>query len=346
MKKILTTTALAAVFISGSAIAQTTITGELRIGYKAIETSPGSVHGHNKGFGQESQINIQTKGKLNNGLDFAAGMSFEGDGNSAPAPDENTYIDFISGNTTISISRDHIQRSDSDRSAAQLFGYAASEIPAGFMPSGTGDTSNLFQASLGAAPGQAFGIAALQKTDLGTFSINYVPVNAAPGNSESYANTAHSAGKAAYEVGFVGNIGVKGLNVIAFKNSEEQLAGKTAKREATNYGANYNFGAVTVGANKKDHKGSAAGLSTTAEVTEKQYAIAYAVTPTLTIGARLDKADGSGRAEKAEIRSVQLGYNLGAISVIAGVAEVENLLGSTAANEDGKVGFVQLRGAF
>jgi hypothetical protein len=345
MKKLLTTTALAAVFISGSAIAQTTVTGDLRIGYKAIETSAGSNHGANRGFGTESQINIQTKGKLNNGLDFAAGMSFEGDGDSAPVQDENTYIDFISGNTTISIGRDHIQRSDSDRSAALLVGYAASEIPAGFMPTATTDSSNLFQANIGAAPGQKFGIAALQKTDMGTFSINYVPINAGPGTSESYQNTAATAGKAAYEVGFVGNVGVKGLNVSAFKNSEEQLAGKTAKREATNYGANYNFGAVTVGANKKDHKGSGS-LSTTAEITEKQYAIAYAVTPTLTLGARLDKADGGGRTAQAEIKSVQLGYNLGAISVIAGVADVENILGSTATNEDGKVGFVQLRGAF
>jgi hypothetical protein len=270
MKKLLTTTALAAVFISGSAIAQTTITGDLRIGYKAIETSAGSNHGANRGFGTESQINIQTKGKLNNGLDFAAGMSFEGDGDSAPVQDENTYIDFISGNTTISIGRDHIQRSDSDRSAAQLVGYAASEIPAGFMPTATTDSSNLFQASLGSAPSQSFGIAALQKTTVGTFSINYVPVAGGTGNSESYSNTAATAGKAAYEVGFVGDVGVKGLSVSAFKNSEEQLAGKTAKREATNYGASYNFGKVTVGANKKDHKGSGS-LSQTREITEKQY---------------------------------------------------------------------------
>ena len=213
------------------------------------------------------------------------------------------------------------------------------------MPTATTDSSNLFQANIGAAPGQKFGIAALQKTPVGTFSVNYVPVNEAPGTSESYANTAATAGKAAYEVGFVGDVGVKGLNVIAFKNSEEQLAGKTAKREATNYGASYNFGAVTVGANKKDHKGSGS-LSTTAEITEKQYAIAYALTPTLTLGARLDKADGGGTTAEAEIKSVQLGYNLGAISVIAGVADVENILGGTATNQDGKVGFVQLRGAF
>ena len=345
MKKLLTTSALAAAFISGSAIAQTTLTGELRIGYRSTETAAGTNVGANRGFGTESQLNIQTKGKLNNGLDFAAGMSFEGDGTNAPVNDENTYIDFISGNTTISIGRDHIQRSDSDRSAALLVGYAASEVPLGLTGVSANDSSNLFQANIGAAPGQQFGIAALQKTDFGTFSINYVPVNSAPGNSETHAHTAHTAGKAAYEVGFVGNVGVKGLSISAFKNSEDTRAAQTAKREGTNYGASYNFGAVTVGVNKKDHKGSGT-LSTTTEVTEKQYAIAYALTPTLTLGARLDKADGGGTTAEAEVKSVQLGYNLGPVSVIAGYADVENILGGTAANQDGNVGFVQLRAAF
>jgi hypothetical protein len=345
MKKLLTTTALAAVFIGGSAFAQTTITGEVRIGYKATETSASSNHGSNHGFGTESQINIQTKGKLNNGLDFAAGMSFEGDGDTAPVQDENTYIDFISGNTTISIGRDHIQRSDSDRSAAQLVGYAASEIPAGFMPTATTDSSNLFQASLGATPGQKFGIAVLQKTDIGTFSINYVPVNDGPGTSESHKNTAGTAAKSAYEIGFVGDLGVKGLTVSAFMNEEEKRDGQTAKREATNIGANYNFGALTVGINQKEHKGSAS-LSPTIDVTERQYAVAYAITPTLTLGARYDVADGGGTTQDAKIKSVQLGYNLGPVAVIAGVADVENLLGGTAVNQDGRVGFVQLRGQF
>ena len=344
MKKLLTTTALAAVFISGSAIAQTTITGEVRIGYKAVEANTVDM-GRNQGFGTESQFNIQTKGKLNNGLDFAAGMSFEADGTGSPNNDENTYIDFISGNTTISFSRDHIQRSDSDRSAAQLVGFASAEIAQGVLPTGTTDSSNLFQSTLGAGAGQNFGIAALQKTPVGTFSINYVPNNAAPGTSESYNNTAHTAGKSAYEIGFTGDLGVKGLNVSAFKNEEAKRAGQTEKREATNVGANYNFGSVTVGVNQKNHMGSGS-LSTTKDVTETQYAVAYAASPNLTIGVRLDKAEGSGQTADAEIRSLQLGYNLGPVAVIAGVADIENVAGSTAVAQDARVGFIQLRGQF
>jgi hypothetical protein len=351
MKKLLTTTALAAVFISGSAIAQTTVTGELRIGYKAVETTK-QTSGANRGFGTETQINLRTKGKTNLGFDYAAGTSFENDGDQTAAIlNEETYMDFISGNTTISIGRDHIQRSDSDRSAAQLVGYAASEIALGIMKNTTGqaggtasapDSANLFQSSLGAAPSQSFGVAALQKTPVGTFSINYVPTNQAPGSSESYNGL---KGKSAYELGFTGNIGVKGLNVIAFKNTEEKRDAKAVKREATNLGANYNFGSLTVAYNQKDHKGSGS-LSETRDTTEKQYAIAYAVTPTLSVAIRQDKASGGIAAETAKINSLQLGYNLGPVALIAGVADVSNVQGTTAVTEDAKVGFVQLRGAF
>ena len=351
MKKLLTTTALAAVFISGSAIAQTTVTGELRIGYKAIETTK-QTSGANSGFGTETQINIRTKGKTNLGFDYAAGTSFENDGDQTAAIlNEETYMDFISGDTTISIGRDHIQRSDSDRSAAQLVGYAASEIALGIMKNTVGqegktstapDSANLFQSSLGAAPSQSFGVAALQKTPVGTFSINYVPNNQAPGTSESYNGL---QGKSAYELGFTGNLGVKGLNVIAFKNTEEKRDAKPAKREATNLGANYNFGSLTVAYNQKDHKGSGS-LSETVDVTEKQYAIAYAVTPTLTVSIRQDKASGAATAETAKINSLQLGYNLGPVALIAGVADVSNVQGTTSVLEDSRVGFVQLRGAF
>lgn len=351
MKKLLTTSALAGLFISGSAIAQTTVTGEVRVGFKAVEVVKENT-GMNRGFGTESQINIQNKGKLNTGLDYAAGFSFETDGDqTAGITNENTYFDFIKGNTTVSIGRDHIQRSDSDTSRAQLVGYAASEIALGvvkntnYAPGATAnavDSSNLFQSSLGAAPSQSFGVAILQKTPFGTVSANFVPSNQAPGTSESYNNV---RAQDAYEVGFVGDLSVKGLTVSAFKNSEDTRMGQTAKREAKNYGVSYNFGQVTVGANKKDHTGSGS-LSPTLEVTEKQYALAYAITPTLTVGIRQDTADGGGTTAKAKIQSIQLGYNLGPVALIAGYADVENVLGGTATEQDAKVGFVQLRGSF
>ena len=101
MKKLLITTALAGAMIGGSAIAQTTISGELRVGYKAISNDlPGSSR---RGFGAEQQINMQTKGKTNIGWDYAAGFSLENDGETSTQTgtlyNENAYFDFINGNS-------------------------------------------------------------------------------------------------------------------------------------------------------------------------------------------------------------------------------------------------------
>ena len=81
MKKLLISTALVSSVLTGVAFSQTTISGEMRIGYKThydiaeVDRPPGS------GFGTEQQINIQNKGKTNFGWDYASGFSIEVDGN-------------------------------------------------------------------------------------------------------------------------------------------------------------------------------------------------------------------------------------------------------------------------
>jgi hypothetical protein len=121
MKKLMLTSALAGLLVSGNAIAQTTISGELRLNLKATEAKvpSGSTTSSKRGFGNEQQINFATKGKLNvGGLDYAAGFSMENDGGAQASTlfNENTYIDITnaSSGTTLSIGLDHIQRSDSD----------------------------------------------------------------------------------------------------------------------------------------------------------------------------------------------------------------------------------------
>jgi hypothetical protein len=123
MKKLLLTSALiGSTLVAGNAIAQTTVTGNLNIAYKAISVEPAtSAMNTGRGFGNEQQINIQNKGKLNNGLDYAAGFSIENDGaQTGTLFNENVYIDFIAGNTTLTIGTDHIQ--NSDRTTSTLVG--------------------------------------------------------------------------------------------------------------------------------------------------------------------------------------------------------------------------------
>jgi hypothetical protein len=356
MKKLMLTTAMVSV-ITTAAIAQTTITGELRISGSMLNAEKGfgatsGTSNSSYGMGTEQQINIQTKGKLNlGGLDYAAGFSIENDGEQTGTLfNENLYIDLTnaSSGTTVSFGRDHIQRSDTDNSATNLVGFSANEL------SQTGTTTNQstrFKQNIGAAPSQQMGVALLQKTPVGTFSYNYVPNNSgstagatllstsgdtagASGSETVSANTTSG-----YEYGFVGDLSVKGLQVHYFKNANDGVvtAANTIKAEGKNYGVKYNFGNVTVAANKKIHQAettSTAFVSTAvgtgnAEITETAYAAAFAVNKDVTIGLLYAKAvqDTLTSTADQEVKAINIGYALGPVDLAVGYAKNTNLGG-------------------
>ena len=389
MKKLMLTTAMVSV-ITTAAIAQTTITGELRLSYKDV-TAPrglantgavGTTNNTAYGFGAEQQINIQTKGKLNlGGLDYAAGFSIENDGEQTSTLfNENVYMDLTnaSSGTTISFGRDHIQRSDTDFSATNLVGFTPNELSQ-LTNATSGGTR--FSQNIGPAASQAYGAAILQKSPIGTFSYNWVPNNAAPqagsvtnatltnsttgttvagtgvpvvnaslvGNASSEAVNDNTT--AAYEYGFVGDLGVKGLTAHYFKSANQDYANVWAngavKAEAKNYGAKYNFGDFTVGANKKVYNPEAATMIETKEVA---YAAAIAINKDLTVGALYGKAEQAGGAGvvgagvEQKIKAINVGYNLGPVALAAGYAKNTDAQGQAGADND--VFMIRLLGAF
>ena len=253
MRKLLLSTAIAsATLVASNAIAQTTVSGNLDISYKMVgsNTTAATTNSFN-GFGKEAQINLQNKGKLNNGMDYAAGFSLEDDGNQAGTYfNENTYINLISGNTTLHIGQDHIQ--NSDRTLANFVGLIAEDLT---NSAGTGLAADIFLPAVGADPAQAYGVGIIQAIpNIGTFSALYVPSNtagAAVGGDDAGAD---SADESAYEIGFVGGLGVKGLSAHAFYNKQDKADSATATNrdiKGYNYGLSYNMGAVTVGYNYK-----------------------------------------------------------------------------------------------
>jgi len=374
MKKLMLTTAIASVLVT-SAMAQTTITGELRVSYKtasgdkgftggqsyteAANTSNATLAvGNNRastaptqnavagglstatadtmyGYGTEAQVNVQTKGKLNiGGLEYAAGFAFENDGDQLTTLfNENSYIDITnpSSGTTISFSRDHIQRSDTDRSAAVLVGFSPNDLSQVSFANTT-----IFQQNIGALPGQVWGAAILQKTPIGTFSYNYAPENGSPAVSEDVNQNT----KGAYEYGFVGDFGVKGLEAYYFKNADiGTVTTKVDKAEGKSWGVKYNMGQVSVGyADKKYNAASTAALHV--DTSEKHYGIAYAVDKDMTIGLLYAKADQSGaginaaQTETQKVKAIQLGYALGPVDLTASYAKNTDVLGVTGADSD------------
>ena len=379
------TTAIASV-LSTAAIAQTSITGELRLSYKDISAAKGLANTGTKntsyGFGAEQQINVQNKGKLNiGGLDYAAGFAIENDGEQTGTLfNENVYMDFInaSSGTTISFGRDHIQRSDTDRSATNLVGFTPNELSQTTNATAGGTR---FNQNLGPAASQSYGMAVVQKTPIGTVSYNFVPNNAKPSagsvtNATLVASTtgatvigtgvpvvsetttgvgaseaSNDNTTAAYEYGFVGDFGIKGLELSYFKSANNDFANTWAngavKAEAKNMGVKYNFGDFTVGINKKVYNPEAATLI---ENTEKAMAAAYAVNKDLSVGLLYGKAEQVGGAGvvgagvEQKIKAINLGYNLGPVALAAGYAKNTDASGLTGADND--IFMIRLLGAF
>ena len=298
------------------------------------------------GFGTEQQINVQTKGKLNLlGLDYAAGFAIENDGDQLTTLfNENAYFDITNASTgtTISISRDHIQRSDSDRSAAVLVGFSPNDL----SQVSFGNTT-LFQQNIGALPGQVWGASIQQKTPYGTFSYNYAPENAAPAVSEDVNQNT----KGASEYGFTGDLGFKGLNTYYFKNQDiGTVTSKVVKAEGRSYGASYNFGQITVGyADKKYNPATTAALAV--ETTEKHYGAAFAIDKDISIGALYAKANQTGaginnayQTGTQKMKAIQVGYALGPVDLTASYAKNTDQLG--VAGNDTDVAMVRLIGKF
>ena len=333
------TSALAGLVIASGANAQTTITGEMRVTHKAISSKPSGVTTSGRGFGTEQQINFANKGKLNvGGLDYAAGFSIENDGaQTSTLFNENQYIDITnaSSGTTLSFSIDHIQRNDSDRSAANIFGFAPSEY------SSSGPSGSLMSATPGPGVGQSQSIAILQDVGkLGKLSYAYAPQvgdqvadstkQNATGQGSSEALT-ESNEESAYEVGFVGSLGVTGLTVDAFKSKQKQMGTNAVKAEGENIGLRYSTGPVTLGVAQKKWNDDAA---TKLEVKEKNYGLSYAVSKDVTVGILHATAEKTAVTNKQKLTAIQLGYNLGPVALTVGVAKNDDIAGTAGADSD------------
>ncbi len=348
--KLLTTTAIAGLLITGNAFAQTTVTGNLDLSYKAITNSNAKANSV-RGFGKETQINLTNKGKLSNGMDYVAGFSIEHDGAESGSAtingtatgatsgtamfNENVYIDFISGKTTFTIGADHIQTPD----------YEITNL------TGTADLDEIIHGVIGSAPAfitnigspySSFGVGVTQDLGVGKFSVYYAPSQAAIagdshggfGTHQSYVDGANST----YEVGFRGDLGVKGFDLGLFYNSTDSNDKGTNSASADNYkiSARYNFGVLTAAA-AYAHQETVTATPTT-EKESQSVGLSYAVNKDVSVGlahARTtDNATAAKKSSKEKITALSLGYSLGPVALGLSAGKVENYANTS--NTEGK----------
>ena len=357
-KTLLISSALASgIIYSGSALAQTTVSGSLDLHYKAMSfdgTGLGSV----RGIGRESQLNVQSKGKLNNGMDYAAGFSMEFDGiNSSPVAgqqgqadtnelntvsNENVYIDIIMGSTTLTMGIDHIQNSTNH--SAPFVRNVLDDVAASYAAMSATD-------QIGAKTKEAMAIGIVQNIP-GTginLSALYAPQGGSTGGSDQ--NPGSGQRNSSYEIGFTGTdaFGVKGSKIHFFKNKEEKsnnVFTSIADLEGTTYGVGYNFGQFALGVDV--HKTNRQEKTEVAAVDMKNTMISgtFAATKDVTLGLVYNKNDITGKAGDEKIKAVQVGYNLGPVVITAEYADVENIDGATTTGTSGQQGSVRLSTKF
>jgi len=340
MKKQLLTTALVSSILGfgiTSAVAQTTITGNLDLSYSATSNEGNATAAQKmsnvRGFGKESQINISNKGKLTNGMDYVAGFSFEVDGidtGSQGMWNENTYLDLISGNTTITIGADHIQ--SPDRNVTNLVGYGYLGVD------GLNNVISSYSKSVGSAY-SAYGVGLVQNIGIGKLSANYTPDTSTGAASNDIGNGLQSTqidtGESQYEIGFKGDLGVKGLDVGLFYNKQDKVAGTSATTndpKGMRLDASYNMGQVTVAVDYAKQEGISTGTGTTAGYTAglnehkmKSAGIAYAVNKQLSLGYTYGVAETNKATTSDEkINLFAVGYNLGPVTAQLQYKKVDN----------------------
>jgi hypothetical protein len=365
MKNKLTTALVSSLFglsLSSVSVAQTTVSGNLDLTYNAVSSN--AAGGSYRTVGRETQINIANKGKLNNGMDYAAGFSWEIDGSEAlggsanddstNGANENVYIDFFyNKDSYISVSNDHVPNSDVTMTNLVGWGYLGGQ--------GIGNKTSLYPTSLNDS-GYGIGIS----HNLGPVRLSGTFVPNPDKNGAASNNTAHTLTNAQdtnansrIEVLARGDLGVKGLDaLVAYAKQDRPTAGATIDATAKDpkgqrASLKYNFGQVTVAGDYIKAEGRnitpAAGATTSAdhELTGKSVGIAYAITPTLSVGYTRSVAETnkSGYADE-KVNHYAVGYNLGAVTIQAQVRDAKGVAGTAGVGGEGEIAQVKVSTRF
>jgi hypothetical protein len=269
---------------------------------------------------------------------------------------ENNYIDIISESTgtTLTVSSDHIQNARGG--LANIVGQHAEDFAGGVNKT----NASLAMDYAGTTVAESFGVGIVQNVGkIGKVSYLYVPNHTSGTSNVTKDGTTQTLGvvtddgdailggddkPTAYEYGFIGDLGVKGLTVKAFKTEEGRKQGNTTKTSGQNLGIRYNYDVFTVGVNQMKQKEGGTAAVGRLETKQMEYGLGLAVNKDLSIGLYMNKAKKDGQAVDEKTQSVAVGYSLGPVALSAQYGKVDSLGGVN--NIDANVLYMALTTAF
>ena len=348
--------------LASASVAQTTVSGNLDLAYHAV-SSNASAGGSYRAVGRETQINIANKGKLSNGMDYAAGFSWEleggetlgGTGNtdSANAANENVYIDFFyNKDSYVSISNDHVPNTDVTFTNLVGWGYLGGQ--------GIGNKTSIYPTSLNTS---GYGIGISHNVGPMRLSGTYVPNPDKEGagtndTGHTLTNANDTASNSRVELLARGDLGVQGLDLmLGVARQDKAVSNDSTAKDPNGKRASikYNTGNITFaadvikveGANITTGVSPAATVTANHELTGKSFGIGYAINKDISIGYTRSKADTNQPGFVDEkVNHYAIGYNLGAVTAQIQYRDAEGVAGVTGKDGEGEILAVKLSTRF
>ena len=336
--KLLLTTAIASgMMISSAALAEVKVSGDVEATYKSVsyDVAGEKVNGGG-GLGMETNIAISYKGALENGLNVSAGSIIEdGTADSEYLTIGGEVVSFTIGqdvgNHLTSTVVPHI--SDQD---GTLYAQESATTPNMFR------RIALVSNQQGTATHEPLHVSLDAKVAEGTATFRYTPsMNSGRASDSGVVDS----GASAIEILYAGSLGVEGLKVqvgTARQTPQDDSVATTDDEVLNKYGASYNFGQVSVGAQRQSYD---SGAASNPDTTQDTFAAVFAANDQIRIGARYTKVDKDGLTADEKMKTLEIGYNLGGLGIELAIGQMENV-GGVAAQGDADVYQIRTRQAF
>ena len=269
-------------------------------------------------FGSETNISLSSSKELDNGMKASFGFVTE---------DGNTDAHFITiGTDTVAVT---VGRDRGDSIDADVLPYISDDIA-----TVTGAVGGSFSNGTTAHNADHIDL----KANLGVASITarYAP-STNGGGADDGAVAGKDSGGASTEFVIKGNFGVEGLSVLIGQNeNKENTDSGNEADKIKKYGATYNFGQFSIGAQKGTVD---AGAGANTKTSNTSYGATFAANDNLTVGLYIGKSDKNGEAKDEESKMIQVGYNLGGIGLEIGHMQIENI--GYSSGDDADITFIR-----
>ena len=330
MKKLLVTSALAgSLLVSASAFAEISVKGYLETTLGSGET-PASSAVKNQGttIGYETGVTFSGKKDLGNGMSMTTQATLE----DAALIDQ--AMAFTTGATTVWIGDDY--HGLDDKQAIPTVANPAEDGNKGLKISYNNNKATIHGNN---------GVGIMNKSDMGTFAVMYVPKTGENNANDSNPAASEKTGSG-LALGFQGSLGVEGLGVNLFRTAKDTDGNDAKEITMTGFGASYNYGSLTVGAQKTtvDDANLSAAFVAGSEAEYTSYGATYAVNDALSLGVQYAETSLTGATSDEEVLSYTVGYNLGGQVISVQFTDVENK--GTSKGVDGEAVELRIKSSF